>query len=62
MIEMFIRIFSMIVNFDEFSGVTMDGKTLNIHVKNKQGWEITCEDEEHALSLLDFMSSRIVLP
>lgn len=59
---MFIRIFDGIYNFDEVSGVTRDGKNLNIHMKTEKGWKITCDDEEHALSLLDFVSSRIVLP
>ncbi len=59
---MFIRIMDGVYNMGKVTGVNREGLKLTFHFINGKGAEIHCEDEKQALSPMDFVSSRAVLP
>lgn len=59
---MFIRIFDVIYNMDKVNAVNIEGKKVTMHCTNGKGVSIQCDSEKQAKMILDFCSSRVVLP
>lgn len=60
--RMFIRILDAIYNMDKVNAVNIEGKEVTMHFTNGKGVSIQCDSEKQAKTIMDFCSSRVVLP